>query len=297
MYYAPISAQGIANTLSYSFQVSSPTDDNAFSSNVVITDATGEMVSSATNTFTVSAVAASSTTTIPQSGGGINIVNSGGGGGGESGYTTVSTTATTTAATTTLPIYLLNSTYNITQNSNTIINVPNAGTIVVLTSSSSGSATVSIINVTGLTTSPQSYIALTVLNITTASQLNVTTIIVMKYQCSVPSNSIAPYELNSTGTWNPINPFTVNTTACTVTFAIPTDPVVGLFKYQQQADTSTILPAITTSLATSITTTVPATVAQFKRSNILIGIAILIAIIIVILAIVYIFRFRGRKNR
>ncbi len=297
VYYAPISAQGIANTLSYSFQVSSPTDDNAFSSNVVITDATGEMVSSATNTFTVSAVAASSTTTIPQSGGGINIVNSGGGGGGESGYTTVSTTATTTAATTTLPIYLLNSTYNITQNSNTIINVPNAGTIVVLTSSSSGSATVSIINVTGLTTSPQSYIALTVLNITTASQLNVTTIIVMKYQCSVPSNSIAPYELNSTGTWNPINPFTVNTTACTVTFAIPTDPVVGLFKYQQQADTSTILPAITTSLATSITTTVPATVAQFKRSNILIGIAILIAIIIVILAIVYIFRFRGRKNR
>ncbi len=236
--------------------------------------------------------------------GGLHIVNSGGGGAGGSGATTstiaptstaTSTAITTSSATTTIFV-IFNSSYNITPDSNTIINVPDSGTTIVLGSvSSSGSVSVIITNVTGsTTTSPQSYKLLEALNVSTMPPLNITITVTMEYNCSLPSNSIAPYELTGTGIWNPINPFTVNSTACTVTFAIPTDPIVGIFQYQQTSSTSTV-PPITTSLATSITTTVPASAASSKSSNTPIWVAI-IAIAIVILAIVYIFIFRGKKR-
>ncbi len=236
------------------------------------------------------------------SSGGLHITNSGGGGAGGSGATTstiaptsTATTITTTVATTTIFV-IFNSSYNITPNSNTIINVPDSGTTIVLGSvSSSGSVSVIITNVTGsTTTSPQSYKLLETLNVSTMPPLNITITVTMKYNCSLPSNSIAPYKLTGTGIWNPIIPFTVNSTACTVTFAIQTDPIVGIFQYQQIAATSTI-PPITTSLATSITTTVPASAASSKSYSALTWVAI-IAIAIVILAIVYLFRFRGKKR-
>ncbi len=236
--------------------------------------------------------------------GGLHIVNSGGGGAGGSGATTstiaptstaTSTAITTSSATTTIFV-IFNSSYNITPDSNTIINVPDSGTTIVLGSvSSSGSVSVIITNVTGsTTTSPQSYKLLEALNVSTMPPLNITITVTMEYNCSLPSNSIAPYELTGTGIWNPINPFTVNSTACTVTFAIPTDPIVGIFQYQQPATTSTVLP-ITTSLATSITTTVPASAASSKSSNTPIWVAIIV-IAIVILAILYLFIFRGKKK-
>ncbi len=244
------------------------------------------------------------TITAATSSGGLHITNSGGGGVGGSGATTstiaptstaTSTAITTTVATTTIFV-IFNSSYNITPNSNTIINVPDSGTTIVLESvSSSGSVSVIITNVTGsTTTSPQSYKLLEALNISTMPPLNITITVTMKYNCSLPSNSIAPYELTGTGTWNPINPFTINSTACTVTFAIPADPIVGIFQYQQIAATSTV-PTITTSLATSITTTVPASAASSKSSSTLTWVAI-IAIAIVVLVIIYLFIFRRKKR-
>ncbi len=263
----------------------------------------GDLTYSESSANTMLTITASNSSGGAPSSGGLHITNSGGGGAGGSGATTstiaptsTATSTATTSATTTIFV-IFNSSYNITPNSNTIINVPDSGTTIVLGSvSSSGSVSVIITNVTGsTTTSPQSYKLLETLNVSTMPPLNITITVTMKYNCSLPSNSIAPYELTGTGTWNPINPFTVNSTACTVTFAIPTDPIVGIFQYQQSATTSTI-PPITTSLATSITTTVPSAIAvPPKPSNTLIGVAILV-IAIVIFAIIYIFRFRGRKK-
>ncbi len=264
----------------------------------------GDLTYSESSANTMLTITASNSSGGAPSSGGLHITNSGGEGAGGSGATTstiaptstaTSTAITTTVATTTIFV-IFNSSYNITPNSNTIINVPDSGTTIVLGSvSSSGSVSVIITNVTGsTTTSPQSYKLLETLNVSTMPPLNITITVTMKYNCSLPSNSIAPYELTGTGTWNPINPFTVNSTACTVTFAIPTDPIIGIFQYQQPATTSTI-PLITTSLATSITTTVPASAASSKSSSALTWVAIL-AIAIVILAIVYIFRFRGKKR-
>ncbi len=261
----------------------------------------GDLTYSESSANTMLTITASNSSGGAPSSGGLHITNSGGGGAGGSGATTstiaptsTATSTATTSATTTIFV-IFNSSYNITPDSNTIINVPDSGTTIVLGSvSSSGSVSVIITNVTGsTTTSPQSYKLLEALNISTMPPLNITITVTMKYNCSLPSNSIAPYELTGTGTWNPINPFTVNSTACTVTFAIPTDPVVGIFQYQQSATTSTI-PPITTSLVTSVTTTVPAEAASSKSYSTLTWVAI-IAIAIVILVIVYLFRFRGKK--
>ena len=67
--------------------------------------------------------------------------------------------------------------------------------------------------------------ALSLFNITTnnrtASVINVTE----KFPCG--STNVRPYILKN-GTWKSINLFTVNESACSITFSIPSDPIVGL---------------------------------------------------------------------
>lgn len=56
------------------------------------------------------------------------------------------------------------------------------------------------------------------------------------YPCSI-GNNVLPY-LFTGGTWNAINPFTVNSVSCSIAFSIPVDPVFGIFQ-------KTALPAPT----------------------------------------------------
>ena len=109
----------------------------------------------------------------------------------------------------------------------------------------------------------------------------------MSYPCSLPSGSIAPYILKN-GTWLAITPFTVNEAACTETFTVPKDPIVGLFENNNfAAATTTILP----------TTVAPTTtIAQTTGGS---GTTYMIAAIVVIIiigAVAYAL-FKGSKKK
>ncbi len=65
VYYAPLTSTGIANTLSYSFQVNSPVNSNIFIFNAIVTDAeaSSTSVNSIQNSFTVNTVPTTPTIT------------------------------------------------------------------------------------------------------------------------------------------------------------------------------------------------------------------------------------------
>ncbi len=65
----------------------------------------------------------------------------------------------------------------------------------------------------------------------------------LHYNCSLQPSSIAPYLLKN-GTWDPIIPFNVNASACSVSFAITSDPVIGIFK-ANVSETTTVQPTTT----------------------------------------------------
>lgn len=73
-------------------------------------------------------------------------------------------------------------------------------------------------------------------NFTASSNVRVNA--TMHYACSLPSSDVAPFIL-SNGTWDEIRPFTVDPSACTVTFAVPSDPVIALFDLLGGASQST----------------------------------------------------------
>lgn len=82
-----------------------------------------------------------------------------------------------------------------------------------------------------------------------------------RYSCSLPSNSISPYLLSSNSVWAKITPFSVNSMACTVTFEVPSDPVVGIFEASNVITNETTASTSSTLASTSTlsTTTVPPT--------------------------------------
>ena len=67
------------------------------------------------------------------------------------------------------------------------------------------------------------------LNTTIVPKPTVNVLMKMRYDCSIPPSNIAPYILQN-GTWQPITPFSINTTACFVSFNIAVDPIVALFQ-------------------------------------------------------------------
>ena len=57
----------------------------------------------------------------------------------------------------------------------------------------------------------------------TINRANVSTDAILHYSCSIPNSDVAPFILRN-GTWQEITPFTLNVAACTVEFAVPSDP-------------------------------------------------------------------------
>ena len=120
----------------------------------------------------------------------------------------------------------------------------------------------------------------------TFSNQNVSANVTMHYRCSTPPSAITPFILRN-GTWQEITPFTINVAACTVTFAAPADPTIGLFNISNQSTTTAV--STITANTTTILTTIPSSVQQSGTAALA---AIIIIAIIVIAIIVYLIRKR-----
>ncbi len=64
--------------------------------------------------------------------------------------------------------------------------------------------------------------------------LNITISATVRYPCSAPAGEIAPYVLTN-GSWTKVSAYNVSSSACTVEFSIPADPVIGIFQSAQSS--------------------------------------------------------------
>ena len=119
----------------------------------------------------------------------------------------------------------------------------------------------------------------------TVNNTNVSTEAILHYPCSISNSDVAPFILRN-GTWQEITPFTLNVAACTVEFAVPSDPVIALLNTNA---TSTIL---TTAATTAVQTSVPVTSVPTNTGMIL---EILIILIIIIIAVALFLYFRRKS--
>ena len=173
---------------------------------------------------------------------------------------TTTTSTTTIQSTTTIP--LLPSGRSITSNvivsslAPVSINFQNMKTTFVLTTLSKTPVhmVVNVANATSVPIQPvANYTLISAFNISVSTSANVTVNVIEQYPCGVYSSRIRPFEFTN-GTWGMITPFEVNTTACTVLFTVPKDPIVGIFQK--------IVPTTITTTISVNTTTVPTIVAQ-----------------------------------
>ncbi len=173
---------------------------------------------------------------------------------------TTTTSTTTIQSTTTIP--LLPSGRSITSNvlvsslAPVSINFQNMKTTFVLTTLSKTPVhmVANVANATSVPIQPvANYTLISAFNISVSTSANVTVNVIEQYPCGVYSSRIRPFEFTN-GTWGMITPFEVNTTACTVLFTVPKDPIVGIFQK--------IVPTTITTTISVNTTTVPTIVAQ-----------------------------------
>jgi hypothetical protein len=213
---------------------------------------------------------------------------------------TTSTATSTIATTTTISIspQRMNATGN---NVSVGINASSSGasTIVFnkgqatlyIQSPEAGFFNITIVNVTGNSAAPLSdYSKLIALRINITSTLAHKPIldlpITLRYNCRISPNDIAPFML-SNGTWHPISPFTVNSSACSVSFSIRIDPIVALFEllHPSTSNTTTAAP----------TTTVPA--APTAPPGLNLGCIAAFLVVIAIIILVYLASRRRKRWR
>jgi hypothetical protein len=100
---------------------------------------------------------------------------------------------------------------------------------------------------------PAGYTIFSVFNVTVSKTLNVTTVsLTESFECGL--TGLQPFIIQN-GTWNPITNYSVNSTACTITFAIPADPVIALG--QSLAAASPVLKKPVTTTVQPIIVIVP----------------------------------------
>ncbi len=116
------------------------------------------------------------------------------------------------------------------------------------------------------------------INFTSILNSTITAFITIPYSCSSGQPS-APYLLKN-GTWSAITPFFVNSSACTVSFSIASDPVIGLFASNAAVPPSSTTVAPTTTVAS--TPKAPPAAANYEIT----ALAIVVVIIVVIIAFI-----------
>ncbi len=143
--------------------------------------------------------------------------------------------------------------------------------LVTLTTANSTGVTTSfnISNVTAtVPPAPSNYTKIIAVNVSVAASdvgLNAT----IAYPCSIHSGDILPYALKNK-TWLAISSFKVNSGACTVSLAIPQDPVIGLMYFSGGTGTGSGSGSISNSNQSSI------------PGPSVIGYAIVVAVIVII---------------
>jgi len=218
----------------------------------------------------------------------------------------VSTTVTTTSITTSIPTTIppsqkaISITSNISSSSPLVLSLPNTRSVLSIYTTSAASAPIvaHIANVTQQVSSLAkpwpNYTLINAVNVSIKTTAPITAFFVEHYPCSIPSDLVAPYIFKN-NTWLAITNYTVNATACTVSFYIPSDPIVAIF--EKSVPTTT-----TTSIATTIPTTIPTTVyypspSPKPRSSIVVeALALIIIVIIIILVLLYYYKLLHRRH-
>ena len=225
----------------------------------------------------------------------VALTGGGGGGSTSSTTTTAASTSSTTAPTTTTTKTTSTTSIPVSANVTVLgsLTVPPKGTqnmsfgnggasfSIMSTSGAYGGVNYTIANVTPMLPVPPPgfHLESSGINATFKTGLNITINVTLSYNCKVPSGSIAPFEYLN-GTWKKIVPFTVNATACTMTFQISKDPVFAIF--------SNYTPSTTTVSTTTATTTTTATAqAQqqpYGSNTAYAAIAVIVVIILIVVA-------------
>ncbi|MDE1871386.1 MAG: YncE family protein [Candidatus Micrarchaeota archaeon] len=186
---------------------------------------------------------------------------------------------------------MFNGSANLSEHSPLYINFTSSGLLLQVRSGSSSnfSANIMITNVTNSSSLPvlAGKERLLALNISVAPPENVTLNLTVKYNCSIGSSYIAPY-IVSNSIWEPINSFTVDSSACSMSFSLPADPVVALYS-SQHANTTTI--AATTASSLPSTTTIRQAPQRGSGHDIAYA---AIAVVIILLVLIYAYS-RRRK--
>lgn len=209
--------------------------------------------------------------------------------------TSTYTTATTTSTTSIPPQQIVNVTGNSTQVSIGLsssapseVNLNNGQVTLFIQSPESGVFNITISNVTTNQTVPAlpGYEKLLVMKINITSTLPkkpmVNAFVNIKYDCSLQPSSVVPFTLVN-GTWGMISPFSVNASACLVSFNILVDPVVALFE----------LP-VTTSVTT---VTVPTTTIPQQPAPSYLSVYTIAVILVLIVAVIILILARRRKSK
>ena len=193
---------------------------------------------------------------------------------------TTSTSSTTTTLTTTAPITIPYATSSgVVQHicndaSGYIVNYPSLNTTFNIRSGIPSCFNVTASNASAKVPSLLNRSVIKAINYTFSNH-NVSANVTIHYRCSTPASAITPFILRN-GTWQEITPFTINVTACTVTFAAPADPVIALFNTNSTSATTTL-----NTTTTEPATTSPAPGQQQSNTWIIIAVVIMVAIILV----------------
>ncbi|MFP3278359.1 MAG: hypothetical protein RXO43_02240 [Candidatus Micrarchaeota archaeon] len=229
---------------------------------------------------------------------------------GASGVTTTVTTVTTTSTTTSIPTTsvtttippsqkAINITANISSSSPLVLSLPNTHSVLSIYTTSAASAPIAahIANVTQQVSSfakPQpNYTLINAVNVSIKTTAPITAFFVEHYPCSIPGDLVAPYIFKN-NTWLAITNYTVNATTCTVSFNIPSDPIVAIFEKSMPTTT-------TTSIATTIPTTTPTTIyypspsPKPSSSLVIEPLILIIIVIIIILVLLYYYKLLHRR--
>lgn len=137
---------------------------------------------------------------------------------------------------------------------------------------------VNVVNVITPLTAPPGYIVLSIYNVTVSNTLNFTEAhLTESYTCGV--SNVEPFIFEG-GTWTEITPFTINASACTISFKIPTDPIIGIFAIAPPKTTTT-LPSTTSASTSTIPPALPgkATASEYTTVIALVVIAVILAIL------------------
>ncbi len=221
---------------------------------------------------------------------------------------------TTIPVTTTIPrivkhiVNISTSSYNSLLNISTTpftLNYSNENIILKLTSNSlTGiNTTITISNATSIAKNMtnKNYTKLAAFNFNSSQNISINA--TYTYNCNL--NNVSAFELVN-NSWTKISSV-VNASACTLSFAIPSDPIIGIFSYKPIAvsttttstTTSTVPSNVVTTTApitttvsniTNTTTTVPISPVSSTSHSTLVIIAIIVIIIIIIAAVAYLMK-------